>query len=90
MKYDPEMDANPITLINILRRYSREDYGAIFLYLPGDGGAKLGHWSGGAVSPHRRCKTLPVVRLGPFDLGGAWSGDVFCGGLQRGSSFRIH
>jgi hypothetical protein len=57
---------------------------------PGDGGAKLGHWSGGTVSPHRRCKTLPVVRLGPFDLGGALPGDVFCGGLQRGSSFRIH
>ncbi len=34
MKCDPEMDANPITLINILRRYSREDYGTIFLYLP--------------------------------------------------------
>lgn len=59
-------------------------------YVDGDGGAKLGHWSGGTVSPHRRCKTLPVVRLGPFDFGGALPGDVFCGGLQRGSSFRIH
>ena len=34
MKRNSEMECNPITLINILRRYSREDYGAIFLYLP--------------------------------------------------------
>ncbi len=25
---------NPVALINVLRRYSREDYGSIFLYLP--------------------------------------------------------
>ena len=40
MNCDPEMNCNPITLINILRRYSREDYGTIFIYLP---------------SPPRRC-----------------------------------
>lgn len=34
MNCDPDMNTNPITLINILRRYSREDYGTIFLYLP--------------------------------------------------------
>ncbi|MEM9627061.1 MAG: hypothetical protein AAGA21_12570 [Pseudomonadota bacterium] len=34
MACDSEMNCNPITLISILRRYSREDYGAIFLYLP--------------------------------------------------------
>ena len=34
MNCDPHMNCNPITLINILRRYSREDYGTIFLYLP--------------------------------------------------------
>lgn len=34
MKRESEMDANPIALINILRSYSREDYGTIYLYLP--------------------------------------------------------
>lgn len=29
-----QMNRNPITLINILYRYSRKDYGSIFLYLP--------------------------------------------------------
>jgi hypothetical protein len=27
-------DFNPIALIGVLHRYSREDYGSIFLYLP--------------------------------------------------------
>ena len=34
MKHGGDTEHNPIALINILRRYSREDYGTIFLYLP--------------------------------------------------------
>lgn len=34
MKDTKGIERNPIALINILYRYSREDYGATFLYLP--------------------------------------------------------
>lgn len=47
----------------------------------GDGGAKLGHWSGGGVPLRRRRKTLPVVGLGLVEVGKVGPGDLFCGGL---------
>ncbi|MGI9492788.1 MAG: hypothetical protein ACR2QF_10355 [Geminicoccaceae bacterium] len=34
MESQAKADCHPIALISILHRYSREDYGSIFLYLP--------------------------------------------------------
>ena len=34
MGHCSKTERNPVKFINILRRYSKEDYGALFLYLP--------------------------------------------------------